>query len=820
MAGVQVKGQERREPSMDATRDGARSNERSAKAGSGKRKKKSKGGGGGRRSLLGRMAYWTLVLGLWAFIGVIGVIGWVAAHLPPIQSLEVPKRPPSIQIVGLNGRVLATRGEMGGAAVALRDMPPFLPKAFLAIEDRRFYSHYGVDPVGIARAVSANVMRRGVSQGGSTITQQLAKNLFLTQERTIWRKLQEAILAVWLERKFSKDEILDLYLNRIYFGSGAYGVEAAAQRYFGKPARNVTLSEAALLAGLVKSPSKLAPTRNYDGAERRAQIVLAAMSDAGFVTDAAAKGAIASAPKIAKQSAGGSINYVADWVMDVLNDVVGRVEQDVVVETTIDPTMQANAEKALLDELNAKGVKFDVEQGAMVVMTPQGAVRALVGGRNYAESQFNRAVAARRQPGSAFKPFVYLTALERGLTPQTIREDKPIEVKGWKPENYTHDYLGPVTLQKALANSLNTVSVRLTMEVGPQAVVRTAHRLGIASKLEPNASIALGTSEVSAMELVSAYVPFANGGIAVAPHVIDKVRIASSNKLIYRAFNPGLGRVIDDRHVAMMNQMMQETLITGTARKATLAGWPSAGKSGTSQDYRDAWFIGYTGHLVTGVWLGNDDNTSTKKLTGGAMPADIWNHFMTVAHQGLPMADLPGMAGRTVDPAAQQPSPGYAAPSNPLTSMLAPILSPPTAATSTAATPMSREDDMRPLVQPAPPRPPVAMPLPASTPIRAPAPRPSQVVSAPLPPTSLTLAPRPPAPPSRAASPPPRVPPAAQPQYGHVSPPSQPQRVATAPAPSGVPRPPGAIGGQEARAQPVANNASGGNFFDNLFGRR
>jgi penicillin-binding protein 1A len=580
----------------------------------------------------------------------------------------------------------------------------------------------------------------------------------------------------------------------------------------------VTLSEAALLAGLVKSPSKLAPTRNYDGAERRAQVVLAAMSDAGFVTDMAAKGAIASAPKIAKQSAGGSINYVADWVMDVLNDVVGRVEQDIVVETTIDPTLQAGAEKALLDELNAKGAKFDVEQGAMVVMTPQGAVRALVGGKNYADSQFNRAVAARRQPGSAFKPFVYLTALERGLTPETIREDKPIEVKGWKPENYTHEYLGPVTLQKALANSLNTVSVRLTMEVGPQAVVRTAHRLGIASKLEPNASIALGTSEVSVMELVSAYVPFANGGIAVAPHVIDKVRIANGNKLIYKAFNPGLGRVIDDRHVAMMNQMMQETLTSGTARKAALAGWPSAGKSGTSQDYRDAWFIGYTGHLVTGVWLGNDDNTSTKKLTGSAMPADIWNHFMTAAHQGLPMADLPGMAGRSIDPAAPQPP---APPSNPLTSMLAPILSP-----STAAAPMSREDDMRPPVQPVPPRPPVAiMPLPpAPAPVRAPAPRPSQVVSAPLPPASLALAPRPPAPPSRLASPPqPRVPPAAQPQYGYVPPPPQPaQRVAAAPVPpSGVPRPPGAVGAQEARVQPVStNNSSGGGFFDNLFGRR
>src|SRR6187401_3517871 len=524
------KNKERREPAFDDPP------KKSASASAKKKKRK-----GSRGSLIGRIAYWSAVLGIWCFIGAIGVIGWVAAHLPPIQSLEVPKRPPSIQIVGLNGRVLATRGEMGGSAVPLRELPPHLPKAFIAIEDRRFYSHYGVDPFGIARAVAANVLHRGVSQGGSTLTQQLAKNLFLTQERTMTRKLQEVILSVWLERKYSKDELLDLYLNRVYFGSGAYGVEAAAQCYFGKSARNVTLSEAALLAGLVKSPSKLAPTRNYDGAERRAQIVLSAMSDAGFITDANAKAAIAASPQIVKQTAGGSINYVADWVMDVLDGVIGRVEQDIVVETTIDPALQALAEKSLLDELAAKGAKFDVEQGAFVAMTAQGAVRALVGGRNYAESQFNRAVAAKRQPGSAFKPFVYLTALERGLTPDTVRDDKPISVKGWRPENYGHEYFGPVPLSKALALSLNTVSVRLTLEFGPTAVMRTAHRLGIASKLEPNASISLGTSEVSVLELVGAYATFANGGMAVAPHVVERVRTAGG-KLLYQRKDDNLGR--------------------------------------------------------------------------------------------------------------------------------------------------------------------------------------------------------------------------------------------------------------------------------------
>jgi penicillin-binding protein 1A len=619
-----------------------------------RRRKGKDEGGGGSRVRWGRLAYWACVLALWVVIAVIGAVAWVGAHLPPIQSLEVPKRPPSIQIVGLNGRVLATRGEMGGAAVSLKEMPPYLPKAFIAIEDRRFFEHHGVDPIGIARAVVANVLRRGVSQGGSTLTQQLAKNLFLTQERTLHRKLQEVVLALWLEHKFTKEQILELYLNRVYFGSGAYGVEAAAQRYFGKTARQVTLAEAALLAGLVKSPSRLAPTRNFDAAERRAQLVLAAMSDAGFISDAMAKIAMAHEPRIVKQSAGGSVNYVADWVMDVLNDLIGRVEQDIVVETTIDPTLQAAAEKALVDELAQKGEKFDVEQGAIVAISPEGAVRVLIGGKNYAESQFNRAVSAKRQPGSAFKPFVYLTALERGLTPETVREDKPIDVKGWRPENYSHDYFGPVTLTRALALSLNTVSVRLTLEVGPPAVVRTAHRLGIASKLDPNPSIALGTSEVSVLEMASAFVPFSNGGIAVTPHIVERVR-TSDGKVLYRSGPPFLGRVIDERYVRMMNAMMQETLLTGTAHRAELPGWQAAGKTGTSQEYRDAWFIGYTAHLATAVWLGNDDGSPTKKATGGGLPVEIWSRFMNVAHRGVPVAELPGMtsavAGQPVPPA-------------------------------------------------------------------------------------------------------------------------------------------------------------------------
>jgi penicillin-binding protein 1A len=598
-----------------------------------------------------RLIYWGVVLALWSVIGTAGLFAWVAFHLPPIQSLEIPKRPPTIEISTNDGRIFATRGEMGGAAIPISEMPAYLPKAFIAIEDRRFYDHHGIDPMGLFRAMLANVLHRSISQGGSTITQQLAKNLFLSRNRALMRKLQEIVLALWLEHKFTKTEILEHYLNRVYFGAGAYGVEAAAQRYFGKSARQVTLSEAALLAGLVKSPSRLAPTKNYDGAERRAQRVLAAMSDAGLLKTEIAQAAMALGPTIVRPSGGGSSNYVADWVMDVLNDLVGLVEEDIVVDTTVDVALQAAAEKALTDQLTQKGQRFGVEQGALVAMTPDGAVRALVGGRNYAENQFNRAVAARRQPGSTFKPFVYLTALEHGLTPETVRDDRPIELKGWRPENFNREYFGPVTLTQGLANSLNSVSVRLTLELGPAAVVRTAHRLGIASKLDANPSIALGTSEVSVLELVSAYAPFANGGLAASPYVVERVRTAHGKTLYARNKNPP-GRVIDAHYVTMMNAMMRETVTSGTARRADLPGWPVAGKTGTSQDFRDAWFIGFTSQLVTGVWLGNDDNTPTKRITGGGLPVEVWSQFMKAAHRGKLPSDLPGDAIAAIPPPA------------------------------------------------------------------------------------------------------------------------------------------------------------------------
>jgi len=600
-------------------------------------------------SLLGGLVYWTMVLGLWGGIGAGGLAIYYGSQLPPIDKLAIPKRPPNIAILAADGELLANRGDTGGAAIHLSELPPYLPKAFVAIEDRRFYSHWGVDPVGIVRALARNVLGRGGMQGGSTLTQQLAKNLFLNQERTLSRKIQEAILALWLEHKYSKDQILELYLNRVYFGSGAYGVEAASERYYGHSAKNVTLAEAAVLAGLMKAPSKLAPDRNPEGASKRAAQVITAMAQEGHITEAMAKLALANPAHTHRDSGAGSINYAADYVMDVLDDTIGAIDQDLVVTTTLSHGLQTAAEKALTEELDKKGGKFEVSQGAIVALDPNGAIRALVGGRDYSDSQFNRAVAAKRQPGSSFKPFVYLTGLEHGMTPDTVREDGPLNIKGWQPENYSREYFGPVTLTKALSLSLNTVAVRVGMEVGPKAVVHTAHRLGIASELQPNASLALGTSEVTPLEMVTAYAPFANGGIGVQAHIITRVRTADGKQL-YARKGASNGRVIEPQFVAMMNTMMEETLLTGTAHKAELPGWQAAGKTGTSQDFRDAWFVGYTSHLVAGVWLGNDDNSPTKKASGGNLPVEIWSRFMKAAHQGVPTAALPSGTWRSAAP--------------------------------------------------------------------------------------------------------------------------------------------------------------------------
>ncbi|MBZ6077153.1 transglycosylase domain-containing protein [Microvirga puerhi] len=654
-------GRDRREPSFEAPatdagemdvrlspedRAGGRMAQKRSSQGSGSpprratRTKKVKRRRGG--SFLRRLVYSGIVLCLWGIIAVGAVVAYYAAQLPPIDQLTVPKRPPNIAIMASDGSLIANRGETGGQTVTLKELPPYLPKAFVAIEDRRFYDHFGVDPIGIARALFRNVAHRGGLQGGSTLTQQLAKNLFLTQERTASRKIQEAILSLWLERNYTKDQILELYLNRVYFGAGAYGVEAAAQRYYGKSARNVSLSEAAVLAGLVQAPSRLAPNRNPEAAQARAELVIAAMNELGFITPGMTKTALGAPAQPVRQKGAGSMNYAADYVMDVLDDFVGTIESDIVVSTTIDPSLQSAAERALVDELDSKGQKFNVSQGAFVALQPEGAVKALVGGRNYETSQFNRATAARRQPGSSFKPFIYLTAVEQGRTPNDVRDDSPVNYKGWTPENYDRKFRGPVTLRDALALSLNTIAVKLNLEVGPKAVVQTAQRLGITSPLQANPSLALGTSEVTPLELVSAYAAFANGGNGVIPYVITQVKTTDGKVVYRRPAGGGLGRVVDPGAVAMMNEMMHNTFVIGTAKRAQIPGWVMAGKTGTTNDYKDAWFVGFTGSLVAGVWLGNDDGALTKRVTGGNLPTEVWHNFMKVALKDQKPVPLPG----------------------------------------------------------------------------------------------------------------------------------------------------------------------------------
>jgi penicillin-binding protein 1A len=632
-----------------------------------KRKKRGGRGGGSGRGwfgrFLGRSLYWGFVLSIWGVIGLAGVIAYHAMQLPPASEWRVPERPPNVRILANDGQLLANRGDTGGEQVRLEQLPAYLPQAVIAIEDRRFRSHFGLDPIGLTRAMVVNAQAGRFVQGGSTLTQQLAKNLFLTADRTISRKIQELILAVWLEATYSKDEILELYLNRVYLGAGAYGVDAAARRYFGKSASEVTLAEAATLAGLLRAPSRWAPTRNPEGAEARAATVLQAMVESNFITAEEMALARSNPAATMDRARRGAANYVADYVMDELDRILPLIEGDITVETSIDPYLQARAELALRTAL-ADQDDGDL-QGAVVSLDGTGAVRALVGGRDYQQSQFNRATDAFRQPGSAFKPFVYLAALEQGLTPATMRNDVPVQFGDWSPENYSREYRGPVTLADALALSLNTIAAQLAYEVGPQRVINTAQRLGIQSEMERNASIALGTSEVSPLELTAAYAPFANGGFAVAPHVVLRVRDEAGNVLYVRDAS-GFGRVIDPSHSRAMNAMLSRTLIIGTGRRAALEGWTGAGKTGTTQGLRDAWFVGYTANLTTGVWLGHDDNSPMDGVTGGGLPAEVWQAYMTDAHVGVPIAMLPGTDAASLaqlNPAAiigNQPIPGVA----------------------------------------------------------------------------------------------------------------------------------------------------------------
>jgi penicillin-binding protein 1A len=592
---------------------------------------------------------WLVSLVLLLGVAGAGTVGWYFIDLPDVSGLGKNSRRPGVTMLASDGvTVIAQLGDLYGRPVRIEEIPAYLPQAVVAIEDRRFYSHGGVDYRGLARAFWANLRAGRIVQGGSTITQQLAKNLFLTPVRTIKRKVQEVMLAWWLEQNFTKDEILTIYLNRVYLGGGAYGVEAAAQRYLGKSARDLDLSESAMIAGLLQAPSRYAPSSDLARARARAGDVLDAMVENGFITPGEARGArrqpVMIVPPRRLETA--SARYFADWLLEQVSDYAGPEASDFVVITTLDVNLQRAAEEAVAWALEGEGRQRGARQAALVAMAPNGAVLAMVGGSDYQESQFNRATQALRQPGSAFKLFVYLAALEAGFRPTDLIDDAPVTVDGWSPKNYDDTYAGPVTLRTALARSINSVAVRLSERVGRKAVLQMAHRLGVTTPLRGHPSLALGASEMTLIELTAAYGTLANQGRGVWPYGIVEIR-STSGQVLYRREGSGPGEVIDQRTLADMTAMLGAVVDEGTGRAAALR-WPVAGKTGTSQDWRDAWFIGFTRDLVAGVWVGNDDNTPMQTVTGGGMPARLWARFMEPALAGYspaPLIDFSGGAG-------------------------------------------------------------------------------------------------------------------------------------------------------------------------------
>ena len=586
-----------------------------------------------RRRLSWRLAKWSLVLVLWLAVLGAGFVAYYAHDLPDTDHLTGPETPLSITVLAADGAEVATVGEMWGELVPVGEMAPVLPEAVLAIEDRRFFEHGGIDAFGVIRAAWRNAVEGRVVAGGSTISQQVAKLVFLTPERSVRRKIQEAMLAFWLEREFTKDEILTIYLNRAYFGAGAYGADAAARRYFGRSARDLDTAQAAMIAGLLKAPSRYSPANDLALARRRAGVVVEAMVDAGFLSDGEGSraGAGVKALSVARRS-GPAAGYFVDWVLEQVPGYVGRDHGALHVRTTLDPARQRAAQAALVETLAAVGTTRRIGQGALVALDESGAVRAMVGGRDHASSVFNRATQAKRQPGSAFKAVVYLAGLEAGLAPDDVIEDAPITVAGWSPGNFDGRYRGPVTLREGFARSINSVAVRVGLRAGVKRMRATARRLGIESVLPADASLALGTGEVTLLELTSAYVALANGGVRALPHGIVEIRNRAGD-VLYRRSGSGAGRAADDAALAAMHDLLAATVADGTGRAARLPQGlgPAYGKTGTSQRFRDAWFVGWAEGLTAGVWLGNDDGTAMDGVTGGGYPAEIWRRFMVDA---------------------------------------------------------------------------------------------------------------------------------------------------------------------------------------------
>jgi penicillin-binding protein 1A len=601
------------------------------------------GGGAPRRSFLGASLYWSVVLGVWGLILLAGLLLIFARDLPDTSQLYNVHRQPSITYLDRSGSVIAVRGSQVSPPADLDSLPPYVPAAFVAIEDRQFYHHLGFNPWGMIRSEAYNLSHRGGTlRGGSTITQQLARNLFLTSAQTYRRKIQELILAVWLETHFSKKQILALYLNRVDFGGGAYGIEAASQRYFNKPAAQLTLGEAALLAATMKGPSRYNPASNSDRAARRATVVLNAMVETGAITPEERDQAFAQPVRVSAALADQRGQFFVDMLDTQVRSLVGEPTEDLVVETTLDLPIQAAAEQAVRAGVAAH-VGENVGQGALVAVDGQGRIRAYVGGTDYGKSQFDRVSQARRQAGSSWKPFVYLTAMEAGHTPQEQIVDAPITINGWTPRNYTGRYLGQITLETALAQSINTVAARLADEVSTQRVKETAQRLGIISPIQTNPSMALGAVDVSPIEMVEAYNAFSNGGFRAPPYGVDRIRTAAGRVLYQHATSIDARQaVIGQPALPEMDQMLRQVIAAGTGARARIPGYDLAGKTGTTSDYKDAWFIGFTGGFTAAVWVGRDDSTPMRKVTGGGAPAEIWRNFMVAALPRLQTQPIPG----------------------------------------------------------------------------------------------------------------------------------------------------------------------------------
>ncbi len=578
---------------------------------------------------------WLFVFSVWLTIFLGGTVVWAFLNLPETESIQITRQP-SITFLDREGRILASFGDIYGQSISYEQLPQDLINAVIVTEDKRFFDHIGVDLRGIARAFFVNFKARRIIQGGSTITQQLAKNLFLTPERSITRKLHEVILSLWLEFRFSKEQILSIYLNRVYLGSGTYGVQAASEKYFNKKVEDLDLYESALIASLLKAPSKYNPISNPTLSQKRTKKVLRNMANNSLINlnDVENYRLISDSKKNISEPPKSS-RYFVDWLLPRVRSYLGEINEDLIVRTTLDKELQRMAEESI----SSISKKFpSANQSAIVVLDLNGGVLAMVGGRDYGDSQFNRVTQAQRQPGSAFKLFVYLVALENGFLPDDKIEDSEVSVDDWSPENYKKEFLGDISISEAFSKSINTVAVKISESVGREEVIKKAKSLGIKSKLINSPSLALGTSEVNLLELTGAYNVLANGGNGVWTHGVRLIEDVDGN-LLYLRKGFGPGRLLEENITFDMTRMLKETIKTGTGKNAKI-GRPAAGKTGTSQSLRDAWFIGFSSDMVTGVWFGNDDDSPMRKITGGNAPAILWSDFMKKAHENKPISKL------------------------------------------------------------------------------------------------------------------------------------------------------------------------------------